>query len=256
MLDLGPNEVAKLAAGGRVEADVRGAAGLAATGTGTVLLDVTIATPGQTGKVTLTPVAADYARPAVSATVAFAPGSTTVTRVAVPVGISGLVRVDTTPGPGALSVAVVGWITRPPPAGVTEPSGVTLDACRILDTATGAGGLTGPVPPSKPFDLPALGIGKVPAAGSASPPTLVLLAVGVTQATGPLDVTVVPTNGQSPALVLNAQPGPSLTAFYAVPVGADARAAFYVSANAANLTVDVVGWLDKDGVAKSGGPCA
>jgi hypothetical protein len=256
VLDLGPNEVAKLAAGGRVQADVRGAAGLAATGTGTVLLDVTISNPGQAGKVTLTPVAPDYARPAVTASVNFVSGSTTVSRVAVPVGVSGLVRVDTTAGPGGLAVSVVGWITAPPPAGTTEASGVPLESCRLLDTATGLGGLTGPVPSNKPFDLPATGVGKVPSVGAAgSPPALVLLAVNATQATGPLDVTILPTGGQSPSLTLSAQPGPGVAGFYAVPVGTDARAAVYISANAVNVTVDVVGFLDREGTAKPGGPC-
>jgi hypothetical protein len=117
-------------------------------------------------------------------------------------------------------------------------------------------GLKDLVTPARPFDIPTTGIAKVPAAiGAAQTPTGVILAVGATQVSGPLDLTVVPTGGQTPSLVMNLVAGQVGTGLYLVPVGADARTAFYVSANGTQLTVDVVGWLDRDGVARSGGPC-
>ena len=255
VLDLGAAEVAKLAAGGKVEADVRGASGLAASGTGTVLVDVTVSNPSSPGKVTLTPVAPDFARSVVSSSVSFVSGATTVSRLAVPVGSGGLVKVATTAGPSGLAVAVVGWIV-PSAVAVTEPSAIQLETCRVLDTISGLGGLQGEVTPARPFDLPAVGIAKVPAAlGAAIPPTGVVLAVGASQATGPLEVMVVPTGGQSPALTLSMSPLQSTTGQFVVPVGTDARAAFYVSAGGVQLSVDAVAWIDKDGVAHSGGPC-
>ena len=255
VIDLGAAEVAKLAAGGRVEADVRGAVGLAASGNGTVILDVTAANPAQAGTISVNPVAPDYARSVVSATVGFVAGATTVSRVAVPVGSNGLVRVTTTPGPAGLAISVVGWVINAPGA-ATEPSAVVLEPCRVLDTVSGLGGLKDLVTPARPFDIPTTGIAKVPPAiGGAQTPTGVILAVGATQVSGPLDVTVVPTGGQTPSLSINLVAGQVGSALYLVPVGADARTAFYVNANGAQLTVDVVGWLDRDGIARSGGPC-
>lgn len=255
VIDLGAAEVAKLAAGGKVEADVRGAVGLAASGTGTVILDVTAANPAQAGTISVNPVAPDYARSVVGATVGFVAGATTVSRVAVPVGSNGLVRVTTTPGPAGLAISVVGWVISAPGA-ATEPSAVVLEPCRVLDTVSGLGGLKDLVTAARPFDIPTTGIAKVPPAiGGAQTPTGVILAVGATQVSGPLDLTVVPTGGQTPSLAINLVAGQTGSALYLVPVGADARTAFYVSANGAQLTVDVVGWLDRDGIARSGGPC-
>ena len=255
VIDLGAAEVAKLASGGKVEADVRGAVGLAATGTGTVILDVTAANPAQPGTVSIAPVAPDYARSVVGSTVGFVAGATTVSRVAVPVGANGLIRVSSTAGPAGLAISVVGWvITGVGAAG--EASAIVLESCRVLDTVSGLGGLKDAVTPARPFDIPTTGIAKVPAAiGATQTPTGVILAVGATQVAGPLDVTVVPTGSQSPSLTMNLINGQSATGIYIVPVGADARTAFYVSANATQLTVDVVGWIDRDGVARSGGPC-
>ena len=255
VIDLGAAEVAKLAAGGKVEADVRGAVGLAASGTGTVILDVTAANPAQAGTISVNPVAPDYARSVVGATVGFVAGATTVSRVAVPVGSNGLVRVTTTPGPAGLAISVVGWVISAPGA-ATEPSAVVLEPCRVLDTVSGLGGLKDLVTAARPFDIPTTGIAKVPPAiGGAQTPTGVILAVGATQVSGPLDLTVVPTGGQTPSLAINLVAGQTGSALYLVPVGADARTAFYVSSNGAQLTVDVVGWLDRDGIARSGGPC-
>ncbi len=255
VIDLGAAEVAKLAAGGKVEADVRGAVGLAATGVGTVLLDVTAANPAQPGTVTVAPVAPDYARAVIGATVGFVAGATTVSRVAVPVGANGQIRVTTTAGPAGLAISVVGWVITSPGASA-EPSAVVLEPCRVLDTVSGLGGLKDVVTPARPFDIPTTGIAKVPAAiGAAQTPTGVILAIGAAQVSGPLDLTVVPTGGQTPSLVMNLVAGQTGSGLYLVPVGADARTAFYVSANGTQLTVDVVGWLDRDGVARSGGPC-
>jgi len=200
-------------------------------------------------------VAPDFARTVVTANLTFQPGSTTVTRLALPVGFVGKVRVATTAGPSGLTVAVVGWVVNAA-AGVSEPSAIPLESCRLLDTTTGTGGLQGEVTPARPFDLPAVGVAKVPPAlGGKEVPTGVILSVGASLASGPLDVTVVPTGSQSPALVLSMSPGQVTAGHVVIPVGADARAAFYVSQNGVQLTVDVVGWIDRDGVAKPGGPC-
>jgi hypothetical protein len=256
VLDLGANEVAKLAAGGRVEADVRGASGLAASGSGAVIVDVTITNPTTPGKVTLTPVAPEYARSVVQTAVSFQAGSTTVSRVAVPVGASGLVKVSTSAGPSGLAVAVVGWVVTAP-AGTTEPSAIPMEPCRIFDTVSGLGGLQGEITPARPFDLPAVGIAKVPPALAATGPTpiAVILSVTGSKATGPLELRVVPTGSESPELKMTLAEGQSTTANFVVPVGADARAAFYVSAASTQISVDVVGWLDRDNAVKSGGPC-
>jgi hypothetical protein len=256
VLDLGANEVAKLAAGGRVEADVRGASGLAASGIGAVIVDVTVTNPTTPGKVTLAPVAPEYARSVVQTAVSFQAGSTTVSRVAVPVGASGMVKVSTSAGPSGLAIAVVGWVVTAP-AGTTEPSAIPMEPCRILDTVSGLGGLQGEITPARPFDLPAVGVAKVPAALAATGPTpiAVILSVTGSKATGPLELRVVPTGSESPELKMTLAEGQATSANFVVPVGADARAAFYVSGASTQISVDVVGWLDRDNAVKSGGPC-
>ncbi len=253
VLDLGAADVTKLAAGARVDIDVRGASGLAAAGIGSVIVDITALNPTQSGRVTLTPVAPDFARSVVSTSAQFVSGATTVNRVAVPVGRDASVRVESTPGPQGLTIAVVGWVVTTS-VGVSEPNGTAVGPCRLVDSAAGVG-LTGLVTNSRPFDLPATGVGKVPGSGSATPPAMVLMAITASGATVPTDINVLPTGQQSPSLTLQASPNVSPTAVYAVPVGVDPRVAFYVPTGAANLTIDIVGWIDRDGSAKSAGPC-
>lgn len=255
VLDLGPAEVTKLASGGRVEADVRGAAGLAASGTGTVIVDVTAVTPAQPGKVTLTPVAPDFARAVVTAGVTFVAGSTTVSRVAVPVGRDGLVRIDTSPGPAGLTVTVVGWVISAA-ATVNEPSGVVLETCRLLDTASGTGGVSGALVPGRAFDIPGTGVAKIPTVSSATPPAMVIYAVGARDIQGNPELLIIPTGSTTPEIRIVGSPGPALAAIVAIPVGIDPRLAFYPTGSGQlQLTVDAVGWVDRNGVAKGGGPC-
>ncbi len=256
VLDLDANQVAKLAAGGSVAPDVRGANGLAASGTGSVIVDVIVSNPTVAGKVTLSPASPDYARTVVASNLSFPASATTVTRLAVPVGAGGKVRVTTTTGPSGIAMEVVGWVVAAP-AGTNEAAALPLDACRLLDTSNGTGGLSGEVTQARPFDIPAVGVFKVPPAlGGTQVPTGVILSVGASAASGPLEVTVVPTGSQSPALVMSMSPGQVSNGIVVVPVGTDARAAFYVSQNGVQLTADVLGWIDRDKSAKTAGPCA
>jgi hypothetical protein len=255
VLDLDANQVAKLAAGGSVTPDVRGASGLAASGTGSVIVDITVSNPTVAGKVTLTPVSPDFARTVVTSNISFPASSTTVTRVAVPVGAGGKVRVSTSTGPSGLAINVVGWVV-PAPAGTTETAAIPLDACKLVDTVTGIGGYSGEVTSARPFDVPAVNIFKVPPAlGGTLVPTGVILSVTASQASGPAELSVVPSGSQSPALVLNMGPAQTTGGIMVVPVGTDARAAFYVTQNGVQLSADVLGWIDRDGVAKTAGPC-
>ena len=256
VLDLDANQVAKLAAGGSVAPDVRGANGLAASGTGSVIVDVIVSNPTVAGKVTLSPASPDYARTVVASNLSFPASATTVTRLAVPVGAGGKVKVTTTTGPSGIAMEVVGWVVAAP-AGTNEAAALPLDACRLLDTSNGTGGLSGEVTQARPFDIPAVGVFKVPPAlGGTQVPTGVILSVGASAASGPLEVTVVPTGSQSPALVMSMAPGQVSNGIVVVPVGTDARAAFYVSQNGVQLTADVLGWIDRDKSAKTAGPCA
>jgi hypothetical protein len=256
VLDLDANQVAKLAAGGSVAPDVRGANGLAASGTGSVIVDVIVSNPTVAGKVTLSPASPDYARTVVASNLSFPASATTVTRLAVPVGAGGKVKVTTTTGPSGIAMEVVGWVVSAP-AGTNEAAALPLDACRLLDTSNGTGGLSGEVTQARPFDIPAVGVFKVPPAlGGTQVPTGVILSVGASAASGPLEVTVVPTGSQSPALVMSMSPGQVSSGIVVVPVGTDARAAFYVSQNGVQLTADVLGWIDRDKSAKTAGPCA
>ena len=256
VLDLDANQVAKLAAGGSVAPDVRGANGLAASGAGSVIVDVIVSNPTVAGKVTLSPASPDFARTVVAANLSFPASATTVTRLAVPVGAGGKVRVTTTTGPSGIAMEVVGWVVSAP-AGTNEAAALPLDSCRLLDTTNGTGGLSGEVTQARPFDVPAVGVFKVPPAlGGTQVPTGVILSVGASAASGPLDVTVVPTGSQSPALVMSMAPGQVSNGIVVVPVGTDARAAFYVSQNGVQLTADVLGWIDRDKSAKTAGPCA
>ncbi len=253
VLDLGSGDVAKLAGGARVAIDVRGQQGLAAAGAGSVVLDITAQTPTQNGRVTLTPLAASYAQPVVSAQAQFVAGATTINRIAVPIGEEAQIRVETTPGPQNLTISVVGWVVTSKP-GVVEARGYALQPCRVVDSSTGTG-LTGLLTPQRPFDIPAAGVGKIPAASAAAPPAMVLVAVGLKDATAPTGLNVLPTGQQTPALSLTAVAGNNPSGVFAIPVGADPRVAFYVTSGSANLTVDLLGYTDKDGNGFSAGPC-
>jgi hypothetical protein len=253
VLDFGAADVGKLAGGARATIDVRGQSGLAATGTGSVILDITARTPTQTGKVTLTPVAAPYAQSVVTASAQFVSGATTINRIAVPVGENAQIRVETTPGPQGLTIEVVGWVVNSA-AGVVETRGFALQPCRVVDSTTGIG-LSGLVTPSRPFDIPAAGVGKIPASSAASPPSMVMIAVGLSGATQPTAMNILPTGQQTPALSITAIPGNNPSGVYAIPVGADPRVAFYVTSGSSNLTVDILGFTDKDGNGASAGPC-
>ncbi len=253
VLDLGAADVAKLAAGARVDIDVRGAAGLAAAGVGSVIVDITALNPTQSGKITLTPVASDYARSVVSSSAVFVSGATTVNRVAVPVGRDASVRVESTPGPQGLTIAVVGWVVTTD-VGVAEPNGTAIGPCRVVDTAAGLG-LSGLVTTTRSFEVKTTDVGKVPASTSATPPAMVLVGVTASGATAASDVNVQPTGQQSPTLSLQASANVNPTGVYAVPIGVDPRVAFYVPNGAVNLTIDILGWIDRDGLAKSAGPC-
>ncbi len=253
VLDLGSGDVTKLAAGARVAIDVRGQQGLAAAGTGSVVLDITAQTPTQNGRVTLTPLAASYAQPVVSAQAQFVAGATTINRIAVPIGEEAQIRVETTPGPQNLTISVVGWVVTSKP-GVVEARGYAMQPCRVVDSSTGTG-LTGLLTPQRPFDIPAAGVGKIPAASAAQPPAMVLVAVGLKDATAPTGLNVLPTGQQTPALSLTAVAGNNPSGVFAIPVGADPRVAFYVTSGSANLTVDLLGYTDKDGNGFSAGPC-
>jgi hypothetical protein len=253
VLDLGSGDVARLAGGARVAIDVRGQQGLAASGTGSVVLDITAQTPTQNGRVTLTPIAASYAQPVVSAQAQFVAGATTINRIAVPIGEEAQIRVETSPGPQNLSIAVVGWVVQSKP-GVVEARGYALQSCRVVDSAASVG-LSGLLTPQRPFDIPAAGVGKIPAASAAQPPAMVLVAVGLKDATAPTGLNVLPTGQQTPSLSLTAVAGNSPSGVFAIPVGADPRVAFYVTSGSANLTVDLLGYTDKDGNGFSAGPC-
>ena len=253
VLDLGSGDVAKLAGGARVAIDVRGQQGLAAAGTGSVVLDITAQTPTQNGRVTLTPIAASYAQPVVSAQAQFVAGATTINRIAVPIGEEAQIRVETSPGPQNLSIAVVGWVVTSKP-GVVEARGYAMQPCRVVDSSTGIG-LTGVLTPARPFDIPAAAVGKIPAASAAQPPAMVLVAVSLKDATAVTGLNVLPTGQQTPSLSMTAVAGNNPSGVFAIPVGADPRVAFYVTSGAANLTVDLLGYTDKDGNGFSAGPC-
>jgi hypothetical protein len=253
VLDLGANDVAKLAGGARVAIDVRGQQGLAASGIGSVVLDITAQTPTQTGRVTLTPVSSPYAQAVVTSQAQFVAGATTINRIAVPIGEDAQIRVETSPGPQGLTISVVGWVVTSKP-GVIEARGFAMQPCRVVDSAAGVG-LSGPVTPSRPFDIPAAGVGKIPASSAASPPSMVLVNVSLKDATAATGLNVLPTGQQTPALTINAVAGNSPSGVFAIPVGADPRVAFYVTSGSANLVVDLLGWTDKDGNGFSAGPC-
>jgi hypothetical protein len=253
VLDLGAADVAKLAGGARVAIDVRGQQGLAASGTGSVVLDITANTPTQSGRVTLTPVASQFAQAVVTSQAQFVSGATTINRIAVPIGDDAQIRVETQPGPQGLTISVVGWVVTSKP-GIVEARGYAMQPCRVVDTEKGVG-LNGAVTPQRSFDVPAAGVGKIPLPSAAQPPSMVLVSITLKDATAPTGVNVVPTGQQTPALSLLAVAGNSPSGVFAIPVGADPRVSFFVTSGSANMVVDLIGYTDKDGNGFSAGPC-
>ena len=254
VLELGPAEVSQLVAGGRADVDIRGTAGLAASGKGSVVLDVTIASPTAAGTVTVSPLVPDDQLPIQNSVITYVAGPTHVARIAISIGSQGSVHVEMSGGSQGLSFAVVGWVDK----GTGAPNndgGTLLTPCRLIDTATNVGGIQGPV--ATPFDLPAVGVAQVPApGGTGTQPVAVLYSVLASNAAAAgSSVSLVQTGQKTPLLSVAVNPGAASNGLFAMPLGPTNRLAVYPSGGTMNVAIDAVGWIDKDGQGHTGGPC-
>ena len=253
VLELAADQVGQLVAGGRVDVDIRGSAGLAASGTGSVVLDVTVTNPGAPGTVTVSPLVPDDQQPIQTAVVTYGAGPTLKARISVPIGSQGLVHVDMTGGAQGLAFDVVGWVAKATGA-PNNDGGTPLTPCRLIDTAANVGGIQGPTP--TPFDLPAVAVAQIPGIGAAgTQPVSILFGVFGANAAASSTLNFVQTGQTTPAMTLVMTPGSATNGLFLMPIGANNRLTVYPKGATMNIAVDAVGWLDKDGQGHSGGPC-
>ena len=120
---------------------------------------------------------------------------------------------------------------------------------RILDTRTGAGGVTGPIAGGRTIDIAVVGQGGVPNSGVAA----VVLNVTATDPLGAGYLTVYPSGSPRPASSsLNYGTGATVANLLQVPVGTGGNASISVSGAAAQLIADVAGYYTSDVSSGSG----
>jgi len=165
----------------------------------------------------------------------FAGGRTTANRVVTALSSTGDLTVYNSAGSTGVVLDVVGWYASP-----VVPGGrryVPVAPTRILDTRTGAGGVSGPVGARATVTFRVWG-GSVPETATAAIVTLT-----ATSATAGSYVTAWPSGvARPPTSDLNLWPGATVANLAVVPIGADGRVALYNAAGTTHLIADVQGY--------------
>ena len=221
-------------AGGQIDLQIAGVAGIAAAGVSAVVLNVTATEATQAGYVSVYP--AGTRRPAVSNVNLESPGQTASNLVTVKVGSTGQVSLFTSGG-AHLVADVTGYYA--PAVTSTDGRLQTATPQRILDTREGLGAPTATLPAGGQVELQVTGRGPVPADGVAA----VVLNVTGDRATADGHVTVWPTGLERPVVSnLNLVAGETRANLVVVPIGAGGSVSLFTSGGA-DLIADVAGWF-------------
>ena len=167
-------------------------------------------------------------------------GRTVPNLVEVGVGTSGSVNLFNALGSADVIFDVAGYVApegdTPGPSGFYTP----VVPARVLDTRSGIGAPTSPVPARGKIDVPMTGVGNVPSVGVAA----VVLNVTVTNATAQSFLTVFPTGGSPPVISnLNFVAGQTVPNRVIVKVGTAGMVSFYNAAGRVDVIADVAGWF-------------
>ncbi len=221
-------------AGGHIELQIAGNAGLPAAGVAAVVLNVTATEAAAAGHVAVYP--SGTRRPTVSNLNLESPAGTTSNLVTVKVGANGRVTLFASGG-AQLIADITGYYT--PAAASTDGRLQTATPERILDTRHGLGAPQAKVPAQGQIDVQITGRGPVPVDGVSA----VVLNVTGDQASGDGFVTVWPAGAERPvASNLNLVAGETRANLVVVPISADGSVSLFTSAGA-DLIVDVAGWF-------------
>jgi hypothetical protein len=214
---------------------------------GSVILNVTVASPTAAGFVTVWP--AGNAQPTAS-NLNFTPGQIIPNLVVAKIGTNGKVSMFNSAGSTPVVADVAGWF--PASSGFSA-----LTPARLLDTRPGyptsdsqfAGG--GALGPGGELDLTVLNRGGVPASGVAA----VILNVTVTDPTAAGFITAWPAGNAQPATSnLNFTPGQTIPNLVVSRVGSSGKVALYNSTGSTHLIADVAGWFASSSELVSVGP--
>ncbi len=220
--------------GGTISATVAGVGGVPLTGVDAVVLNVTVTQPTAQGFLTVFPSGTAWP---LASNLNFLPNQTIPNLVVAKVGADGKVAVYNYAGSSHVIFDIVGWYGV---AGGAAGSRLTpLTPSRILDTRTGNGGFSTPVPAGGTISPTVAGVGGVPATGVDA----VVLNVTVTQPTAESFLTVFPSGGARPlASNLNFLANQTIPNLVVAKVGADGKVSVYNHAGASHVIFDVVGW--------------
>jgi hypothetical protein len=227
-----------------VSLQITGVGGIAATGVGSVLLNVTVTGATASGFVTAYP--SGLPRPT-SSNLNYVRGQTSAVLVVVPVGADGKVILYSL-AKAHLIADAAGWFSTAAAASPATGLFHGLAPARLMDTRTSLGGQT--PGGGATVDLQVTGSGGVPATG-VSAVVLNLVTAG-SSASG--YVTAYPTGATRPlASTLNFVRKQVVANRVIVPVGTGGKVSFYNFGGLNPLVVDVTGWFGDGSDPGSGG---
>jgi hypothetical protein len=226
---------ARLGPGGSLDVQVAGQGGVPATGVEAAVLNVTVT--GTTATSFLTAYPTGEARPLAS-NLNFDSGDTVANRVFAKLGAGGKVTIFNLAGSADVVVDVGGWYTDASLAGVGGTY-TPLNPARILDTRTGAGGVTGPLAGGTSVDVQVTGQAGVPSSGVRA----VVLNATVVQPAALGYLTMFPAGAPLPnASDLDFAPGDIRANLVVVGVGTGGRVGLFTLAGT-HVVLDVAGWF-------------
>lgn len=234
-----PNAGLKMAPYSTLDVQVRGAGNVPLTGAQAVVLNVTVTdTTGNGGYMIVYP--AGQAAPLAS-NLNWNAGQTVPNRVVVGIGANGKVSFTNAGGYTNLIVDVNGYFTDSTATGV---SFVPLTPSRVLDTRNGTGGYSTKIGASTTILVQVSGQGGVPATGSATPPTAVILNVTVVNPTAFGWFIIYPDGTTQPlASDLNFNGGQIVPNLVVVKLGANGKFDLFNANGSSDAVVDVEGWF-------------
>jgi hypothetical protein len=222
-LPLGPSRTSVI--------QVTGVGGVPTTGVSAVVLNVTATLGTRDSYLALTPGGGTG-----TSSVNFRAGQDVPNLVTVPVGADGNVRVFNSAGCVHVVLDVFGYY------GSTATSRFNAaDPTRILDTRSGAGGVSGPLGPDSTAAFHVAGRGGVPANATAA-----VLNVTATEGTVFSYLSITPLGGNSTSNI-NFVAGQDRPNLVTVPLASDGTARVYNAQGAVHVLVDVMGWYGPTG---------
>ena len=235
-----PNAGLMLGPGATLDVQITGAGGVPATGASAVVVNATVTDTSASSFLTAYPTG--NTKPNAS-NLNWTAGKTVPNRVIVPLGTGGKVSFVNSSGFTNLLIDVNGYFTDGTASGSTN---IGVTPTRILDTRNGTGGFSAKLGPGASIALTVAGVGGVPAMGSSTPPSAVVVNVTVTDTSvsGSSFLTIWPDQATMPtASDLNFVNGQTVANLVVVMVPATGKIQIANAKGSADVIVDVVAWF-------------